>query len=367
MNKTSFFTLLLTLFFYLSSCSSDEQESGPVLNTVSDETLTRISLPEITRETLLQSADSLSRLSSLMLYQSGEMLAEQYDGRMSRNQFINIKSASKSVLSALTGIALEQGYINSLDDAVADYLPQYFEGLSDPQKQDITIRHLLTMSSGLESTSFRNYGRWVASLDWTAAALNGELQNPPGTRMRYSTGDTHILSAVLTEASGMSTRALAERYLFRPLEVSVGGWDRAPEGYFFGGNNMALTPQGLLRFGQLYLNAGRYDGRQILPENWVHASLNPTHRDISFNPRGHDYGFLWWSNVFGEHKAYFAWGYGGQYVFVMPELDAVAVFTANPDARRRGFNDKVYDLMDDVIVPFLYHRQQSANAVPAAG
>jgi CubicO group peptidase (beta-lactamase class C family) len=359
MNTITKLTLLTALCFVLSFCSSDTPPAEPVSDTVSDEAINRISLPEVTRESLLQATDSLSRLSSFMLYQSGGMLAEQYDGRMSRNQFINIKSASKSVLSALTGIALEQGYINSVDDAVADYLPQYFDGLSDPQKQNITIRHLLTMSSGLESTSFRNYGRWVANSDWTAAALNGELQNEPGTRMRYSTGDTHILSAVLTEASGMSTRALAERYLFGPLDVSPGGWDRAPEGYYFGGNNLAMSPQGLLRFGQLYLNAGRHEGRQILPENWVHASLNPTYRDISFNSRGHDYGFLWWSNVFGEHKAYFAWGYGGQYVFVMPELEAVAVFTANPASRQRGFNDMIYDTMDDAVVPYLYHQLQN--------
>lgn len=324
-------------------------------------------LPKISRQELLAAADSLPRLSSFMLYQSGEVLAERYDDRMNRNQFINIKSASKSVLSALTGIALEQGYINSPDDAVSDYLPQYFESLSNSRKQDITIRHLLTMSSGLESTSFRNYGRWVATRDWTAAALNGELLHPPGSRMRYSTGDTHILSAVLTEASGMSTRALAERYLFEPLGVSVGGWDRAPEGYFFGGNNIALTPKGLLRFGQLYLNAGRYNGRQILPESWVHASLNPSFYNISFNARGHNYGFLWWGNVFSKHKAYFAWGYGGQYVFMIPELDAVAVFTANPDARQRGFNDMIYDIIDDAVVPYLYHRQQEAEAPVTAG
>ncbi|MFW6347866.1 MAG: serine hydrolase domain-containing protein [Cyclonatronaceae bacterium] len=357
-------SLLLLLFWLIPACSSEPSPPEPSSSELSHSVP---ELPEVSEAELSEAISGLTRLSSFILYQSGEVLQEQYNAGMSQTRTINIKSASKSVLSALTGIALEQGFISSVDDSIAQYLPQYFEGISDVEKRGITIRHLLTMSSGLESTSFRNYGRWVATRDWTAAALNGELQHPPGSRMRYSTGDSHILSAVLTEASGMSTRALAERYLFGPLSVSIGGWDRAPEGYFFGGNNMALSPQGLLRFGQLYLNAGRYEGRQILPENWVHASLSPTFRSISFNSRGHDYGYLWWSNRFGHHQAYFAWGYGGQFVFVMPELDAVAVFTANPDARQRGFNDRVYDMMDDVVVPFLYHRQQSAKPVPAAG
>lgn len=323
----------------------------------------RSNLPFVDVDSMVTAVRAVPSISSLIVYQDSTIKAEWYRGSLNRNRTLNIKSASKSVLSTLIGIAIEQGHIESIDDPVAKYIPRYFENPSNPDKRNITVRHLLTMSSGLESTSFGNYGRWVASSNWVRFVVNSDLEATPGTRMRYSTGDTHILSAVLTEATGMSTRAFAERNLFTPMSIRVGGWDRSPEGYFFGGNNMALSPGGLLAYGQLYLNNGNHNGRQLVPAAWVEESLKTHFERTSFNLRGHNYGFKWWNNSFGAYHVNFAWGYGGQYVFVIEDLNAVVVITGNPDTRTGGVNDRIYTLMDYVVIPYLHHSDSTHRSL----
>ncbi|TVQ10541.1 MAG: class C beta-lactamase-related serine hydrolase [Balneolaceae bacterium] len=309
--------------------------------------------PAVSGNDLEQAIRSIPEFSSFILYRDGEIISEMYKNGGAANRPANIKSASKSILSALTGIALREGFIESIDDPLSGYLPGYFDGIDDSLKHQITIRHLLMMKSGLRSTSFGNYGAWVVSRDWVGYAIRGPQVHPPGRSMAYSTGDTHILSAVLSEASGMSTRQLAERYLFTPMNQGIGGWDRDPQGYFFGGNNMALSPYALLEFGRLYLNGGMYNGVQVLDPEWIQKSLTTYQHGISFNSRRHDYGYLWWHNTFGGHSVWFAWGYGGQYLFLIPEMDAVVVLTGNPDTRSRGMNNRIYSIMETTVIPYL--------------
>lgn len=318
--------------------------------------------PIVSLSDLQQRIQQTTRITSLLLYQNDRVVLEHFTERTSRNRPINIKSASKSILNALVSIALERGELKSLDTTIDTYLPQYFVRIpaADPRR-DITIRHLLTLSSGLPSTSIYNYGNWVSSKDWLAYALNQEPVAPPGTRFLYSTGDTHLLAAVLTRATGVSLRGYAQRHLFGPLGVEIGGWDRDPQGIYFGGNNMALSPEALLRFGRLYLDEGTYGQKRLLPAEWVAESWTPRFLNSSFNGR-HDYGYLWWHGEFGGHSAWFAWGYGGQFLFVVPSLRAVVVITGDPDAPSRGGNEVIYDLMDEKIVPFLAQPERAGAA-----
>jgi CubicO group peptidase (beta-lactamase class C family) len=152
--------------------------------------------------------------------------------------------------------------------AIVTVGPSTREQRSGANKQRIMIEHLLTQQAGLESTSFGNYGAWVSSRDWVADALRRPMVDRPGGAMIYSTGTTHVLGAVLAEATGQSLRAYAQDRLFDPLGVRVRRWQQSPAGRYFGGNNLALTPRGLLRVGQLYLNDGRVRGRQVLPPDW---------------------------------------------------------------------------------------------------
>ena len=322
-------------------------------------------VPTVSAAELDAAVATVPKLSSFILYQGDRIHRETYANGSARDRPINIKSASKSILNALTGIALEQGHLENLDVPVARYLPEYFKGVpADDPRRRITVRHLVTMSSGLPSTSIRNYGAWVTSRDWVGYALARGVENEPGAYMTYSTGDSHVLAAVLTKATGKPLREFAQQHLFAPADMRVGGWDRDPQGIYFGGNNLALSPASLLNFGRLYLDGGRFNGRQVLPAGWVAESWQPRFLNSSFNLR-HDYGYLWWHTTFAGHSTWFAWGYGGQFLFVVPSLDAVVVLTCDPDTRERGTNNLVYDLMERVIVPWA--QGNIATASTAAG
>jgi CubicO group peptidase (beta-lactamase class C family) len=199
-----------------------------------------------------------------------------------------------------------------VEQEIAEFFPEYFNENPDPAKAAITIEDLLTMRSGLATTSFHNYGRWVVSSNWIDFTLNQPMEEEPGGRMIYSTGTSHLLSVILTRASGMSTRAFANRYLFGPMNIRVGGWDRDPQGYYMGGNNMALRPGDMLKIGRIALDMGEYNDRQIVSRQWILDSFAVYTRS-NFNP--YDYGYMWWRRKTGNYDVAFAWGHGGQYIF----------------------------------------------------
>ena len=193
-----------------------------------------------------------------------------------------MKSASKSVISALIGIAIEQGYIDSVNEPIAQYFPEYISDQSNADKLNITIENLLTMQSGLETTSNRNYGKWVLSDNWVEFAINQPLVAEPGTRMLYSTGSAHLLSAIITRATELDTKSFAQQNLVSQLGYSMSYWSQDPQGVYFGGNDIKMTPRQMLVFGELYLNRGIYDGRQVISEQWIQLS----HRPHARSPRG---------------------------------------------------------------------------------
>ena len=153
---------------------------------------------------------------------------------------------------------------------------------------------------------------------------------PPGTRLLYSTGNTHLLSAILTQATGKSTLQFAREELGRPLGFHIADWPTDPKGIYFGGNNMEMTPRQMLAFGELYVNQGRANGRQVIPESWVETSLQ--RRVESSRERGRYYGYGWWLRDMASVNIAYAWGYGGQFILLAPELDLVVVTAGDSEA-----------------------------------
>ena len=216
------------------------------------------------------------------------------------------------------------------------------------------------MRAGLESTSNRNYGAWVQSRNWVRFVLSRDLIEPPGVQMEYSTGSTHLLSAVLTKATGTSTLQFAQETLARPLGFSLAPWTRDPQGIYFGGNEMVMTPKQMLAFGELYRNKGRFGEKQIIPETWVRESLRPRTR----SPRNNQgYGYGWWSREFAGYETFFAWGYGGQYIFIVPELDVVVVTTSSTAVgeERRSHRRTIFDLLEQLILPAVARLEADSN------
>ena len=295
-------------------------------------------------------AAEVGPVNSLLVSRGGERLGERYFHGASASTVINIKSASKSVVSALVGIAIDQGHISGTDQTVAALLPEAFAGVEDPRKRRITVGHLLAMEAGLETTSFGNYGAWVESSDWVRWALERPMECDPGGCWEYSTGNTHLLSAILTAATGTDTRTFAARHLLGPLDIPARPWDRSPRGIYLGGNNMGFRPEELLRFGEMYLNEGRWEGRQIVSPAWIERSWTPR-ATSSYN--GNDYGYGWWSRRVAGHRVWYAWGYGGQYLFLVPDLELAVVATTDLSRERRRWDaDRaIFDLLRQEIIP----------------
>lgn len=294
-------------------------------------------------------AAELPRLRSLLVEWKGRVVGERYFHGATRTRPANVKSVSKSIVSALVGIAIEQQRIRGLDATIAELLPVESRSL-DPAKRAITVEDLVSMRAGLASTSFGNYGAFVTSRNWVRYVLSRPMVAEPGGPMIYSTGSTHLLSAILTRATRTSTYGYAQRTLARPLGIPLRPWTTDPQGIYFGGNEMRMTPREMLAFGRLYLNRGRApNGRQIVPAAWIDSSWVP--RGVSpWN--GHSYGYGWWIREAHGHPIYFAWGYGGQFIFVVPSLQLVVVTTSDASAEREGGHlEAVHALVDTHIIP----------------
>ncbi len=297
-----------------------------------------------------EAARALPQMHGLLVSSRGQMVLEYYARGYSAGRLANIKSASKSIIATLVGIAIERKLIAGVREPVARWLPELRRD-ADPRRQAITIEDLLTMRSGLESTSGGNYGPWVASRNWVRYALERPMVSDPGTSMEYSTGTSHILSAILTKASGKSTHRFATEVLARPLGITLAPWPRDPQGIYFGGNEMLMTPRQMIAFGEMWLNRGRAKGAQVVPAAWVETSCQPRTRS-RWDP-DREYGYGWWSQTFNGHRACFAWGFGGQYIFVFRELDLVVVVTSvtTVSDERRDYRRQVFELLETHILP----------------
>lgn len=314
-----------------------------------------VSDDSLSLEMVKEGARQIASVRSLLVQQNGHLIAEHYFEDMEAAEAINIKSASKSIISLLVGIAVDQGILEGVHQKIGPFFRDYFRSNPDSVKENIRLKDLLTMRAGLETTSFHNYGRWVVSDNWTEYVLEQPVVEEPGGDMVYSTGTSHLLSVILTKATGMSTRRFARKHLFDPMNIRVGGWDRDPQGYYFGGNNMALRPADMIKIGQMVLNGGLYQGRRIISEGWLDKSFQ-TYTRSNYNP--YDYGFMWWKKPVGGFRVQFAWGYGGQYIFIIPRLDAVVVMTGNLSnaTQSRSYKDPVFSLLREQLLPLLKNR-----------
>lgn len=300
-------------------------------------------------ETVLDAAERLAPLRTVVIAVEGETVAARGYRGHSPDRPTNIKSASKSVVSALVGIAIDRGVLEGADQRIAPLLRADLPDNGDPRLADITIGHLLSMQAGLGRTSGANYGRWVASRNWVRAALAMPFDDEPGGAMLYSTGSTHLLSAILTRQTGRSMMELARDWLGPQEGFSIAGWDRDPQGIYLGGNQMAMTPRSLLAFGELYRNGGlSREGERLLSEEWIAASFAPR---TASRFTGDGYGYGWFTRRIAGEEVFYGWGYGGQMIYVVPELALTVAMTSdeNAPAGRTGHRNDLHALLGEII------------------
>lgn len=300
------------------------------------------------RQPILDRAKGYDALRSLIVAREGEPLIEDVVRGGPLDRGVNVKSASKTVLSALVGIAIAKGLLEGPDQPIAPLLENKLPDNPDPRLARVTIGNLLSMQSGLERTSGPNYGRWVQSGDWVRFALTQPFVDEPGGRMLYSTGNTHLLSAILTRVADASTLEIARDWLGEPLDITIPPWPRDPQGIYFGGNDMVLSPRGLLAFGELYRQNGREDDAEIIRPDWITQSW--TERTSS--PwTGHQYGYGWFLRASNGVPVRYAWGYGGQMLFVAPQANVTCVMISDPNSPsgRNGYVQELHAFFDEIL------------------
>jgi CubicO group peptidase (beta-lactamase class C family) len=299
---------------------------------------------------ILDRAAALDPLETTIVAQHGEIVAERGYRGHSLTAPTNIKSVSKAIMSALVGIAIDKGLLQGTQQKIAPLFAGDLPPDPDPRLAQITIGHLLSMQAGLARTSGANYGRWVSSGHWVRTALAQPFVDEPGGQMLYSTGSTHLLSAILTRRSGRSTLHLARDWLGPLEEFSIAAWERDPQGIYLGGNQMAMSPKSLLAFGELYRNGGRtLNGRPVISPAWIEQSWRlRTHSRFT----GDGYGYGWFQRQAGAHTVHYAYGYGGQMLYVVPSLELSVVMTSDEKihAGRSGHRNALHRLLEDIVV-----------------
>jgi CubicO group peptidase (beta-lactamase class C family) len=268
---------------------------------------------------------------SLLVVRRGALVAEAYCRDLDDISRIGaLMSATKSVTSLLTGIAIDNDGADSLDRTLYSLIPGKFD--TDSAKRRITLRHLLTMRSGIDfdNDHFSLEMDHDVHGDGIAHVLHKPLLYQPGTTYNYQDCDPHLMSAALQEIVGMTLDRFAQERLFRPIGISKHLWLAHHDGTTYGGYGLYLTPRDMARIGKLVLQSGRWEGRQVIPEGWIRLSTaRQTEMDAENARLGFDYGFYWWRVP--ELAAFTAYGHGGQYIFVAPAQELVIVLTAEPD------------------------------------
>ena len=272
----------------------------------------------------------------VLLVKNGALISEAYFNGAAIDQATRIQSVTKSITSALTGIAIAQGHIGSIDDPLIEYLPEFSEQIRDSRKKLITIRHLLQMQAGYpwEESSEELFNALYGGLR-PRYFLDFPLMRTPGEAMEYSNLTAHLLGMVITRATDTSLPAYAQEYLFDPIGAELGEWLQLWEGFYGAAGDLSLTARSMASFGQLYLDNGRYRDQQIIPKEWVQESLRAystdvLHYRVGKNYEDISYGYMWWSAKAGDRTFYFAWGHGGQLIALVPDHQIVVVVKADP-------------------------------------
>jgi CubicO group peptidase (beta-lactamase class C family) len=291
---------------------------------------------------LYYQASRLETIYSLLVFKNGYLIAEDYFHIGSPEQRVNIHSVTKSITSALVGIALEKGCLTSLDQKMMEFFPEFAGRITDPRKYQITLRQMLQMRAGYpwEESTAELFDLLYSGFR-SSTLVDVPLVRDPGSDSEYSNLTPHLLGIIVARACQTDLKSFAQEYLFSPLGIELGFWQRDWEGNYSGFSDVYLSANELAKFGLMVLNNGEYNGTQIVPADWVQESLQAYSKKtwkyrVGRNWGDNAYGYLWWSIRAGRHRYNLAWGHGGQQIALLDDLDMVVVVTVNPLHGKHG-------------------------------
>ena len=340
--RKAFVVLLLLIFtFSLSSCKKDDLSSL-------DERFDEDFLVEL--NDILEDAERINNIYGVSISYEGEIVSEKYFGIMDAESDNNVYSVTKSVISLLVGKAIEEGYIDSLDQSISDFIDlDAYDTVDDLSV--ITIKHLLTMSAGLVWDSDNLSGEMInlrSNSDPLNLILGRELGFTPGTRFNYSDGSAHLISVILKEATGKTALEYGIEHLFAPLGIDDPQWNTDRLGNNIGGCDLFLSNTDMDIIGNLILNGGIHNSVRIIEEDWIETST--VDQTISYP----NYGYYWWLGSELGNSYISARGWGGQQIFVIPDLNIVITTSANgwvSDTSAHSQFDQLEDLVVNEIIP----------------
>jgi CubicO group peptidase (beta-lactamase class C family) len=332
-NKHLFYIFIIS--FILIACDKTEKENNyPTNNNFSELTSIeseQVGVSQSELNAISIEANKIENLESLLIVKNGYIIHDEYMS-YGPDTLKHVRSVTKSVISALIGIAIDEGFISSINDPISEYLSDFIT-ITNEQKRNLTIQQLLTMSSGLDwNETFGNeYNEWATSENHISYVFDKTIVNDPGTTFNYNSGTAHLLSVILTEATGKTTLEYAKEKIFNPLSFDDYFWYQYGD-YYNGGASLMLLPRDMAKLGLLYSNSGRNGENQVIPEKWVAQSkqsnsligLGYTWGDISYQ----SYGFLWWLDLGKSYDVFYALGWGGQIIYCVPNYNIVVVTTS---------------------------------------
>lgn len=262
------------------------------------------------------------RIEAFVIHKGDTRIFEYIKNKKVVEKPSKVYSITKSIVSIIIGIMVDKGLIKNVHEPIQNYFPEIAD-LNNPQKKEITIFHLLTMTSGFKAGNFQGSKNWVEFI------LGQPIIHKPGSIFQYSSGDSHLLSAIIQRVCGMSTASFAEKYLFRPLGIHKYTWVRDPQGVYGGGFSISLNLEGMVKIGLLFLNEGRCNSNQIISSSWVVQAKRPYKQTEITNKGIYGYGYQLWTyesiNSNSSMDYYYANGLFGQYIFIVPKLNIIAV------------------------------------------
>jgi CubicO group peptidase (beta-lactamase class C family) len=334
---------------------------------------------EIDQAVALVQDNTYQNVHAILIVKDGKLAFEtyfsgytwDYNGDQYRGEYVdfdrdtlhNLASVTKSFTSALIGIAIDKGFIQSVDEKVCDFFPGY-ANLCDEGKKRITLEHLLTMTSGLQwnemevplSDTHNDLIQLFLVPDPIGYILAKPIVSEPGTDWYYSGGNTNLLGEVIREATGLRMDDFAAQYLFAPLGITDYEWDHINPDVIHASGNLELRPRDMAKLGDLYLNGGVWNGERVLSEEWIEAST----KEYASTPWEDGYGYQWWRKTYRSENvsvdAFYANGWGGQRITVFPSLDMVVVFT--------GGNYVGQEPVDEIITRYILPAVHSGKSQP---
>jgi CubicO group peptidase (beta-lactamase class C family) len=290
--------------------------------------------------------DKYPSIRGLLLIKEGEILFEKYRNGFDKNSFHEIHSVTKNFISALIGILISKKKLFSVDEKVSKIFPEFLEYNSSEFAKDLKVKHLLTMTSGFDWND-DNYNCWLRSKDRIKSALSEKFINKPGEKFSYDNRSTYLLSGIIDKFYPKKSIEFANNELFKPLGIKNVKWETDSNKILNGGTGLLLSSREIAKLGFLYMNDGDWEGKNIIDKNWIEESVTIKEKYTNF--KDESYGYLWWIKDIDNYKCYFARGYGGQLLYVIPELDVIFVITSSA----YSIHPEYFSIISDFILKML--------------